>query len=207
MLFPLLGGLFSKLLPTGEAGLAASIAGYGPALLLGVGIAVLLPATKANRVSLGLVLPSLRWLLIGCAVGLLTFLVDYGVLWSYATLAGGLPADPDPEYTRAFDAFVVQHMMLAFASASLLVPVAEEAFFRGLLHTYLRRWGPVIALALSSTLFGLAHGLDPFVTPSATLFGVAMALLYECSGSLCAAMAAHGIHNALLFAPLPPLPG
>ena len=44
------------------------------------------------------------------------------------------------------------------------------------------------------------------ITPSAVVFGAAMALLYEWSGSLVTAMVAHAIHNAVLFAPLPPLP-
>ena len=204
--FLLLGGIFSSLLPDAEAGLALALSGYGLALLLGAGITLVLPFTKANRISLGLVLPNPRWLLIGSVVGLFSFMVDYAVLWGYATLAGGLPADPDPAYTRAFDDFVVRHAVLAFASLSLLGPAAEEVFFRGLLHTYLRRWGSLVAFTVGSLLFGLAHGLGPFTTPSAVVFGALMALLYEWSCSLATAMVAHAVHNALLWAPFPPLP-
>ena len=112
---------------------------YGPALLLGAGITLVLPFTKANKTSLGLALPNLRWLCIGSIVGLFSFLADYAILWSYAAIVGGLPADPDPGYTRDLDNFVVRHAALSIASLSVLGPAAEEIFFRGFLHTYLRR--------------------------------------------------------------------
>jgi uncharacterized protein len=71
--------------------------------------------------------------------------------------------------------------------------------FRGMLYTFLRRWGPVVAVAVSSLLFGLLHGADLVFLVHAALMGVLLALLYESSGSLWPGVVAHSLHNALLF--------
>ena len=83
-----------------------------------------------------------------------------------------------------------------------LGPLGEELFFRGVIYTYCRRWG-VAAVAVSSLLFGLVHGLDVTLV-SASFFGVILALLYERSGSLWPLVASHStsyISSSVLVPP------
>ena len=81
---------------------------------------------------------------------------------------------------------------------TLVTPVAEEFFFRGLLQTGLARalksrWLAVVA---ASVIFGLAHSSQPHVIPAITLFGVILGLLYERRGSLVGPIIAHTLFNA-----------
>lgn len=85
--------------------------------------------------------------------------------------------------------------------------IAEELFFRGAMQ-------PVVGLALTTLLFGVAH-FAPFRTLwiwtlSAALIGLALGLIYELTGSLLGAIAAHivinyeNMHFIECFDPLPP---
>ena len=84
-------------------------------------------------------------------------------------------------------------------TAVTLVPIAEEILFRGLVHRALRtRLALWPAVALSSTVFGLAHwvGGDDFSTVAPRIFyGVLLALLLERTGSLYPGMVAHAYIN------------
>ena len=83
----------------------------------------------------------------------------------------------------------------------LLAPVVEELFYRGLLHGALRkRFGSVIAVAVSSLVFGFSHlqSLDKagvFTGGALALFGLALALLVERYRILGPAIAAHIAFN------------
>ena len=78
-----------------------------------------------------------------------------------------------------------------------LAPFAEELVFRGLLYRWLReRWGVTPAVAVSSLAFALLHGI-PHLIPVIALLGVMLAVIYEYSGSLWPAVAAHGLYNSL----------
>jgi hypothetical protein len=65
------------------------------------------------------------------------------------------------------------------------------------LYTWLRgRWGPAVATIVSSLVFGLFH-VQPFWILFAAFIGVALALIYEFSGSLWPAIALHMINNLI----------
>ncbi|MBF0129280.1 MAG: CPBP family intramembrane metalloprotease [Alphaproteobacteria bacterium] len=82
----------------------------------------------------------------------------------------------------------------------LVIPLFEEVLFRGVLFAWLRRrWGRVLAVAVSSLAFALAHGLSGTLVPLFVL-GAFIALLYDLSGSLWPAVLAHGTNNGLAFA-------
>jgi membrane protease YdiL (CAAX protease family) len=81
----------------------------------------------------------------------------------------------------------------------LLVPVAEELLFRGVLYSGLKQLGrPRLALWGSSLFFAAFHMSAPSFLP---LFVLAMCLvaLYEWSGNLLAPISAHALFNALNF--------
>ncbi len=84
-----------------------------------------------------------------------------------------------------------------FFGAGLLVPVAEELFFRGLLYTWMRQglaaW---IAIPLNGILFGLVHG-EIAVTIATALLGIVLAWFYERSRSLWPAILIHVLVNSV----------
>lgn len=81
-----------------------------------------------------------------------------------------------------------------FILVCVVVPVGEEAFFRGFVYGTLRRWGLVPAVALSSLYFGAVHQQIVHFLPIFAL-GVVLALLYERTGSIVASIAVHAINN------------
>jgi hypothetical protein len=78
-----------------------------------------------------------------------------------------------------------------------LVPIAEELFFRGILFRWLRQHFSFWPAALiSSAIFGAAHFRAETMIIVGML-GVAMAWLYERSGSLVPAILMHQTYNSL----------
>jgi uncharacterized protein len=86
----------------------------------------------------------------------------------------------------------------------LVAPVTEEIFFRGFMFNGLRQGTPFVAAALiSAAIWGLFHYTGPEtwgVVLQLTVFGVALAWLYERTGSLYPTIAVHAFNNAVAFA-------
>ena len=83
--------------------------------------------------------------------------------------------------------------------AVMIGPVVEEIVFRAFLfRAWADRHGWVIAMFLSSAIFGLLHTY--FV--AAFLASVVNTCVYRRTGSLRAAIVVHSIHNLLVFYPL-----
>ncbi len=81
---------------------------------------------------------------------------------------------------------------------TLVAPVGEELFFRGMLYGYFRRWGIPAALAASSLLFVSAHsagGIPVTQAVGAVLFAVA----YEIEGKLMTPITLHVLGNLALL--------
>jgi membrane protease YdiL (CAAX protease family) len=81
--------------------------------------------------------------------------------------------------------------------AALIAPLAEEAFFRGILQTFFfnafghRR----IAIVLSSLAFGLVHFQQPQAIPALVVLGFILGYAYERSGSLIVPVMIHAVFN------------
>jgi membrane protease YdiL (CAAX protease family) len=79
----------------------------------------------------------------------------------------------------------------------LLVPFAEELYFRGVLYTFCReRWGVSVAALISSLVFAVIH-FDILVAAMAFFLGLFCALAYERSRSLWAAILIHALSNTI----------
>lgn len=80
-----------------------------------------------------------------------------------------------------------------------LAPITEEIFFRGFVFGGLRARLPLwLAALISGVLFGLVHAPTGITTlPLLSALGVALAWLYERTGSLGPPMIAHAVNNAL----------
>ena len=83
--------------------------------------------------------------------------------------------------------------------ASIIVPIVEELVFRRFLfRAWAERHGWVVAMILSSVVFGLLH---PFFF-SAFMASIVFTCVYQRTGSLRASIVVHGIHNLLVFYPI-----
>lgn len=79
----------------------------------------------------------------------------------------------------------------------IVVPIAEELLFRGVLYGWLRaRWGAGPAMVVSAIGFAGLHGIV-WLIPAIAVLGLLLAWVYEKSGSLWASIMTHGIFNAI----------
>lgn len=77
----------------------------------------------------------------------------------------------------------------------VLVPVLEEAYFRGcLLPALEHRWGPRVGLIGSALAFGIFH-LNPLLLPVYFVLGLLAGLLYRRTGNLLAPVTFHALNN------------
>jgi len=84
--------------------------------------------------------------------------------------------------------------------AGLIVPLAEELFFRGVLYQALRNqfgvWAGIIA---SSVVFGALHG-DISIAGATFVMGLVLAYFFERSGSIWPSVLIHALNNSLKLA-------
>lgn len=133
--------------------------------------------------------------------GFATFLISIPLVYAVAFLwQGGLQlcgVEPEPQdliaVLRNSNSTLFQALMII--AATVVVPIAEESFFRGGLFRYARgrvpRW---VALLVPALLFGAMHAnLSGFLPLSA--LGLIFALAYERTGRLGTCIVAHGLFN------------
>lgn len=88
-------------------------------------------------------------------------------------------------------------IMAAVIVAIVLLPLAEEVFFRGVLYTWLRgRSGVIYAALLSAIAYALLN-LNPIGFFPTLAIGAAMALVYERTGSLWGVYLSHSAFNCV----------
>jgi uncharacterized protein len=83
-----------------------------------------------------------------------------------------------------------------FALIALLAGVGEELLFRGVVQTKLGEWTtPIMGLAITSLLFGLAHALSKLYLLFAVAVGGYLGWLALDYNDLVAPMIAHGLYD------------
>jgi membrane protease YdiL (CAAX protease family) len=81
----------------------------------------------------------------------------------------------------------------------VVVPVAEELLFRGIVHRLLaRRFRPWLAAVLSALAFAVAH-FEPWYVLGLFGLGLLLAFVFETTRSVTACAVTHGVHNAISF--------
>ncbi len=80
--------------------------------------------------------------------------VSFWVLALYVHATGSLPPLQRIFLEAARQGTALQVTLLVVLGG-LLAPFGEDLLFRGMLYTFLRRWGSVLAVAVSSLLLGL----------------------------------------------------
>ena len=84
----------------------------------------------------------------------------------------------------------------------MLVPLAEEIVFRGLIQQiFTRNMGPILAVALSGAVFGAVH-LNAHLLISITVFGWYLCWVYYATGNLTYTIVSHALFNAVALAQL-----
>ena len=177
----------------------SALPGPVPTLALGASAflvtALIVTALRVrSTAAVGLRRTSWRWIGLGVVAGIVGLVTSVGVAAAYIAITGDT-SDLRPDLSAGASGSGVQ-VALFLALGVALVPFAEELFFRGLLFGALRRHGFLVAVTVSSVLFGLAHGLSVALV-GAALFGALTAALYERSRSIWPAVAAHVTNNAI----------
>lgn len=138
--------------------------------------------------------PELRLFAWGLGGGILAKVASDAVGWLESRFVARIEEN-NPLLTHP-GAFSQPELVIGLAlSVAVVVPLAEELFYRGLLFTLLRRFGFWPAALASSLLFGAAHGAPTLVLPLAVA-GFAFAALFEATKSLWVPTVAHATFNA-----------
>ena len=90
-------------------------------------------------------------------------------------------------------------LILLFIVGGIVGPLAEELFFRGVIYTFLRRWGVILALVLSTLIFVLCHPLGHGIPVTRLVGGFLFAVAYEFGGSLIVPITIHVLGNLSIF--------
>lgn len=86
----------------------------------------------------------------------------------------------------------------SLAFGAVAVPITEEFLFRGILFRWIRdRWGMWPGVFFSALVFAAIHPPAAGAAPLIFLIGLALAWLYERTGSLKPGMVLHGVNNAV----------
>ena len=146
-----------------------------------------------------------RWTGVGFALAAyLTFLPFLFALMAAVTLllqAIHVSPAPQPVFTLFLSETRSSVLGWLLVLVAVIGPMAEEAFFRGLIYGWLRvRWGVFRALFLSALLFALLH-TDAVVFVPIFALGLLFGWVYEQTGTLAAPAAIHILHNgAMMYA-------
>lgn len=98
---------------------------------------------------------------------------------------------------RAIEGAAGPELFAAVVVIGVLAGSAEEVFFRGYMQGRLReRWGPPIAVVVTSVAFGLLH-LEWIHATLALGLGLWLGFVTERAGSALPAVAAHVVNNAV----------
>lgn len=86
-------------------------------------------------------------------------------------------------------------LVVMLAILTVVVPIAEETFFRGFVYRVLReRWGVAVGVLASASFFGVVH-LEPVHFLPIFVLGVILAYSLERTRSLLPAIAVHAVNN------------
>lgn len=129
-----------------------------------------------------------------------------GIILSFAVTVLGmlisiLVGPPPPQEVEKMLTGIKQgkDILLSFVSVSILAPVSEELYFRGMVYPVIRsRFGVGAALILSGLFFSMLH-LDLYRLVPIWAGGIVLAYFFEKSGSLITSITAHSTWNTAML--------
>ena len=134
---------------------------------------------------------------VGCGLSVALLVASYAVRICYGLAAARLGYQPSlQDILSRLDTQGIG-FVLTLIAAAVIAPIAEETFFRGFVYGGLRgRIGPLGAMLVSTLFFTALHfSLDQFIPIFA--LGLALAWLYEKTGSLYPGIFLHASNNAI----------
>jgi membrane protease YdiL (CAAX protease family) len=146
--------------------------------------------------SIGLRETSKRWMLAAVILAL-AIIPIVGLIATVVQLIFGLPLENPQLPFLAPGEFSWSSAFGMLVAGGVIVPIAEEIFFRGLLYHWLRQFWPVWAsMIISSAVFGILHG-DVAVAVATFFMGLLLAWFYEKSKSLWPSITIHILNNGI----------
>lgn len=139
-----------------------------------------------------------HWLLLAIGIPLILMPVRGGIgLLAQYLLSGGIESmQGRMDVLAPGFQFSWSYFGLSVLGMGVIVPIAEELYFRGLLHSWFKsRFGYWPRIFLSSLIFGLAHYDAVGVTVSSFIMGLANAVAFEKSKSIWLPIAFHIVTN------------
>lgn len=141
----------------------------------------------------------LKWLIVPFAIIITLGMGLVSSLWldfAYTQLANvPFVAQSVESFDSAWSTIGEDPYIWVCLSVVIFGPIAEELLFRGIIHNSIKKvCNPYVAIVLSGLMFGIWHG--EFVqTVYTTFFGIALAVVYEYSGSLWVPIGMHILNN------------
>jgi membrane protease YdiL (CAAX protease family) len=139
---------------------------------------------------------SLMWMVLA-GITALIFIPVIGLIALGVQMLLGLPLEnPQLEFLVPKD-FSAPGALVMILLGGIVIPIAEEVFFRGVLYRWMRQYaGRWLAIVASSLVFGALHG-DISVAAATFIMGIVLAWFYEYSGSLWTSILIHATNNTL----------
>lgn len=145
--------------------------------------------------AVGVQAPRPRWFTYSLLLGLLVIPLS-GLIAILVQKLLGLPEENPQLPFLAPGGYTTFGAIGMFVFGGVIVPFAEELFFRGVIFLWLRqRFGFWPAALVSSILFGVLHG-EISVGVAAAVLGLILAWAYEKSQSLWPPVIIHVVNNA-----------
>lgn len=143
----------------------------------------------------------------GLSVRLVATAIAIGVLariawWSQILARTSFGMQQNPNLTAmtgpdiSFGCPPTQVISLGILVAVLLIPISEELVYRGLLQSYLFKYGAAVSAAGSATIFTLSHRPDSYVFVFAA--GLIFGILFWNVRNLWVPIIAHGTYDGLV---------
>lgn len=160
-------------------------------------IILVLIITRSGLGKLGFRMRNLKQTLTwGVGGGLLLFVLILGAGYIIQLLHPELLPQPFEDVLRDVNSY--QELLLMLLVGSVFAPLVEEMYFRGMVYPVLRKYiGVTWAIVISGLFFGLLHW-DLWRTIPLALGGMALAYIYERSGTIYAPWLAHGVWNGIM---------
>lgn len=89
-------------------------------------------------------------------------------------------------------------LVLFFLVGGFIAPLAEEICFRGIIYSFFRRWGVILALIASTAIFVILHSARG-IPVTQLVGGIVFALSYEITGNLMVPITIHALGNLAIF--------
>ena len=142
--------------------------------------------------------PLLRLLAVGLGGGLILMLV-IGLAAALLSLLFSFPIKPQPFTEVVLQAENGMQLAILLILGAVVAPIAEEAYFRGLVYSYLlQHGGDRVAVVGSAMIFAALH-LDAIRFIPLFLGGMGLAWLREHTGSIYSSIVAHATWNGLMI--------